>query len=50
MHFCQKNQTNPLFEDESHNKIAFKRRDFSSATVFQNLKTAFNSVRAIISK
>ena len=42
--------TNPLSEDEIHNKITFKRRDFYSANVFRNLKAAFNSVRAIISK
>ena len=30
MHFKKKTkkQTNPLFEDENHNKITFKRRDF----------------------
>ena len=46
----KKKQTNPLFDDENHNKIAFKRQDFYSASVFRNLKAAFNSVRAIISK
>ena len=46
----EKNHTNPLFEDESHNKITFKRRDFYSATVFRNLKKSFNTVEAIISK
>ena len=51
MHFSPpKTQTNPLFEDENHNKIAFKCQDFYSANVFKNLKAAFNSVRAIISK
>ena len=51
MHFFPlKKQTNPLFEDEKHNKITFKRQDFCSANVFRNLRVAFNSVRAIISK
>ena len=52
MHFRKKKkqQTNSLFEDKNHNKIAFKRRDFYSANVFRNLKAAFNSVRAIILK
>ena len=51
MHFCKKKkQTNPPFEEESHNKIIIKRQDFYSATVFRNLKQAFNSVEAIISK
>ena len=50
MHFCKKKQTNPPFEDQSHNKILIKRRDFYSATVFRNLKRAFNGVEAIISK
>ena len=50
MHFCKKKQTNALFEDESHNEITFKRRDFYSATVFSNFITAFNSVGAIIFK
>ena len=36
MHFFPlKKQTNPLFEDEKHNKITFKRQDFC----FLNLKT-----------
>ena len=48
--FPKKTQTNPLFEDENHNKITFTRQDFYSANVFKNLKAAFNSVRAIISK
>ena len=43
-------QTNPLFEDENHIKITFKCRDFYSSNVFRNLKAAFNSIRAIISK
>ena len=42
-------QTNPLFKDESRNKITFKRHDFYSATAFRNLKRVFISVRAIIS-
>ena len=47
MHFFPlKKQTNPLFEDEKHNKITFKRQDFRSANVFTNLKVAFNSVGA----
>ena len=46
----KKKQTNPLFEDKNHNKVTFKRLDFYSANVFRNLKAAFNSVRAIISK
>ena len=45
MHFYKQKQTNLLFEDENHNKITFKRRDFYFANVFRNLKTAFNSVR-----
>ena len=49
MQFTKK-QTNQLFEDENHNKITFKRRDFYSAHVIRNLKTGFGSVRAIISK
>ena len=49
MHFSKKKQTNPPFEDQSHNKIIIKRRDFYSATVFRNLKRAFNGVEAIIS-
>ena len=48
--FPLKKQTNPLFEDEKHNKITLKRQDFYSVNVFRNLKVAFNSVRAIISK
>ena len=47
---AKKKQTNPLLEDENHNKVTFKRQDFYSANVFRNLKAAFNSVRAIISK
>ena len=51
MHFCEKtNETNPLFEDKSHNKITFKRRDFYSANVLRNLKRAFDSAQGIISK
>ena len=51
MNFCRKKkQTNLLFEDERHNKITFKRQDFYSATVFRNLKTAFNSVGTIFFK
>ena len=49
MHFRKKKQTNSPFEDESHLKIIIKRQDFYSATVFRNLKRAFNSVEAIIS-
>ena len=49
MQFYKKEQANPPFEDQSHNKIIIKRRDFYSATVFRNLKRAF-SVKAIISK
>ena len=45
----KKKQTNPLFEDENHNKVTSKRRDFYSANIFRNLKAAFNSDRAIIS-
>ena len=48
--FPLKKQTNPLFEDEKHNKITLKRQDFYSANIFRNLKVAFNSVRAIIFK
>ena len=51
MHFFQKRKlTNPLFEDENHNKITFKRRDFYSANVLRNLEGTFTCVRAIISK
>ena len=50
MNFSKKKQTNLLFKDENHYKITFKRRDFYSANVFGNLKAAFNSFRAIISK
>ena len=46
----KKEQTNPLFEDENRNKITFKSRDFYSANVLRNLKLAFTSVWAIISK
>ena len=46
----KKKQTYPLFEVENHDKITFKRPDFYSANVFRNLKAAFNSARAIISK
>ena len=45
----KRKQTYPLFEDENHNKITFKRRDFYSANVLTNLKAAFTSVRGIIS-
>ena len=46
----KKKQTNLLFEDENHDKISFKRRDFYSANVFRTLKAAFNSIIAMISK
>ena len=39
-----------MFEDEKYNQITLKRQDFYSANEFRNLKVAFNSVRAIISK
>ena len=42
MHFYKKKHTNSLFEDESPNKITFKRRDFLfSADVFRNFKFFF---------
>ena len=50
MHFYKNKQTNSPFGDQSHHKIIIKRRDFYSATLFKNLKRAFNSVEAIISK
>ena len=40
----KKKKTSPQFEDESHNKITFKPRDFYSANVFKNVKTTFNNV------
>ena len=46
----QKKANNPLFEDESFNKITFNCRDFYFATIYRNLKTAFDKVRVIISK
>ena len=49
MHFCKKKQTNPLFEDETRNKITCKRF-FNLQTYSRNLRTAFNSDGAIISK
>ena len=48
MHFCRKKANNSLFKNESQSKITFKRQDFYSATAFRNLKTAFNSIGAII--
>ena len=44
MHFYKKKQTNLLFEGKKYNKVTFNHRDFYSANVFRNLKTATNSI------